>query len=244
GRMQFWKDRGGGMLTEEDMSVASQTVLLKALPEALRRDVLEHAAVRLLGRGETVFLQGEPAKHVYIVLSGWIKLFRIARNGAEAVVNVFTRQQSFAEAVALSAEPYRVNAEAVTCCRLMAIDAHRFTATMRAGPEVCLAVLAATLEHLHDLMRQVEQLKARTGAQRMGDFLLQHAGVTSGPCTVTLPYDKSLIAGRLGMKPESLSRAINRLREAGVSVRQNDAAIADVERLRAFVEQNRAELWQ
>jgi len=51
---------------------------------------------------------------------------------------------------------------------------------------------------------------------------------------VTLPYDKNLIAGRLGMKPESLSRAFAKLRAQGVTVRQNHAAIADVERLQSY----------
>ena len=46
-----------------------------------------------------------------------------------------------------------------------------------------------------------------------------------------LPYDKALIAGRLGMKPESLSRAFAKLRELGVRVNQSSAAISSVSRL-------------
>ena len=47
-----------------------------------------------------------------------------------------------------------------------------------------------------------------------------------------LPYDKTLIAGRLGMKPESLSRAFSRLRLHGVTIDQSSAVIDSVERLR------------
>jgi hypothetical protein len=47
---------------------------------------------------------------------------------------------------------------------------------------------------------------------------------------VTLPYDKVLIAGRLGMKPESLSRAFARLKDQGVTISQNVAEIDDVGR--------------
>jgi len=229
---------------EQDIESARATLLLRTLPDDVRADVLAGARVDRLGRGETVFLHGAPAAHVFLVLQGWIKLFRITPSGSEAIVGVFTRGQTFAEAAALSGLEYPVNAEAVTDCRLMAFEAEAVIAAMRRRPEVSLAVLAATYHHLHDLVRQIEQLKARTGAQRVGDFLLEHATVESGACTVTLPYDKSLIAGRLGMQPESLSRALYKLREAGVRVRQNDAAIADIARLRAFVEQDRAELWR
>ena len=60
---------------------------------------------------------------------------------------------------------------------------------------------------------------------------------------MTLPYDKVLIAGRLGIKPESLSRAFARLRGTGVMVKQNHAAIADVKKLREYVEKDRAVSW-
>jgi len=111
-------------------------------------------------------------------------------------------------------------------------------------PELGTAILAATFQHLHELVGQVERLKAQTGAQRVAEFLLDLCPADAGSCTVTLPYDKVLIAGRLGIKPESLSRAFARLREAGVTVRQNHAAIADINGLREFVEQDRADFWR
>jgi CRP-like cAMP-binding protein len=114
---------------------------------------------------------------------------------------------------------------------------------MKSRPELATAIVASTFRHLHSLIAQVEQLKAHTGAQRVAEFLLELCPVDEGACAVTLPYDKVLIAGRLGMKPESLSRAFARLRGTGVMVRQNHAAIADVEKLREYVEEDRAASW-
>jgi CRP-like cAMP-binding protein len=90
---------------------------------------------------------------------------------------------------------------------------------------------------------QLEQLKAQTGAQRVAEFLLTLCQNSAGGCEVTLPYDKMLIAGRLGMKPESLSRAFSRLKAAGVSVSRNHAEIADIEALREYAETDRADSW-
>ena len=55
-----------------------------------------------------------------------------------------------------------------------------------------------------------------------------------------LPYDKVLIAGRLGMKPESLSRAFAKLKPVGVRITQNTADIADLDALRDYVEDDPA----
>ena len=94
------------------------------------------------------------------------------------------------------------------------------------------------------VVAQIEALKARTGAQRVAGFLLELCEAEKGPATVVLPYDKNLIAGRLGMKPESLSRAFSRLRrDAGVRVAANVATIRDVEALQRFAIRDPALAW-
>ena len=223
--------------------IAREALILKSLPQDLAQELLGNASSRAYARGETIFLQGEPAEQVFIVLEGWVKLFRLTPNGTEAVVGVFTQGHSFAEAAVFSGVPYPVAAEAVTDCQLLAIPARTILSRMRARPELCLSVLASSFKHLHGLVSQIEQLKAHTGAQRLAEFLVDLCPVETGACTITLPYDKSLIAGRLGMKPESLSRAFGRLREQGVSVSHNQAAIRDVESLRDYVEEDRALAW-
>lgn len=223
--------------------IAREALILKSLPQDLAQELLGNASNRAYVRGETIFLQGEPAEQVFIVLEGWVKLFRLTPNGTEAVVGVFTQGHSFAEAAVFSGVPYPVAAEAVTDCQLLAIPARTILSRMRARPELCLSVLASSFKHLHGLVSQIEQLKAHTGAQRLAEFLVDLCPVREGACTITLPYDKSLIAGRLGMKPESLSRAFARLRELGVSVTQNHAAIHEVGRLRDYIDEDRAMAW-
>lgn len=231
------------ILKPEHQLIALNSLLLSGAPAPVVEAVLAAARVRNFDRGATVFLQGERASAIYIVAEGWIKLYRIAPNGAEAVVGVFTKGRSFGEAVAFRHDVYPVAAEAVTDCSLIRIEADSFLRLMRENPEIAISILSATFVHLHGLVSQVEQLKAQTGAQRVAEFLLELAPCTEGACTVTLPYDKVLIAGRLGMKPESLSRAFAKLRDNGVMVRQNHAAIADVAALRDYAEEDPAIAW-
>ena len=133
--------------------------------------------------------------------------------------------------------------EAVTDCRLAQVQASFILETMRSRPELCEGMLASTFQHLQSLIGQVEQLKAHSGAQRLAEFLLELCHAEKGACTVTLPYDKNLIAARLGMKPASLSRAFARLRELGVTVTQNHAAIDSIGALWDYVEEDRAAAW-
>src|SRR5690606_38853646 len=174
---------------------------------------------------------------------GWVKLYRIAANGAEAVVGVMTRGQSFGEPIALRRAAYPVSATAATDCRLIALPAHAILDHLRARPEAAISILASTFLHLQGLVEQIEQLKARSGTQRVAEFLLDLCPEGADSANVTLPYDKILIAGRLGMKPESLSRAFARLRDHGVSISQTSANIASVQALRELTRADSAAPW-
>ncbi len=221
-------------VTPEQSDIARQSQLLVNFPDAIADAALKRSIVKHFRHGEVIFSHGDPAHSVHIVLDGWVKLYRVAPSGTEAVVGVFTRGRSFGEAVALQGGAYPVTGEAATDCTLVVVRAAELTSIMNSNPEICIAVLASTFAHLQSLVGQLEQLKAHTGAQRVAEFLVQLAPVAEGPCLVTLPFDKILIAGRLGMKPESLSRAFVRLREIGVTIRQTRAEIADIHALRLY----------
>lgn len=228
------------MLSDADNKIARHSIILRNTPDDAALSLMGTSSVLSVNRGETVFMQGDAATSLYIVLDGWVKLFRLTPTGTEAVVGVFTRGDSFGEGVAFCDDVYPVTAEAVTNARVMQLRASRLLEMMKDRPELCLAMLASTFRHLRSLVTQIEQLKAQSGPQRIAEFLLDLCPVEEGACEVTLPYDKVLIAGRLGMKPESLSRAFVRLRDIGVRIIQNSAQISDIARLRAYVEEDRA----
>ncbi|MBO9411678.1 MULTISPECIES: Crp/Fnr family transcriptional regulator [unclassified Ruegeria] len=217
-------------------AIARQSLLLRSFPDQHVETLLSHAIWRQYDRGETIFLQEETAKAVHVVIAGWVKLFRMTPNGAEAVVSVFKRGDSFGEAVALRNVPYPVSAEAVSNCEVMHIPSPVLISLMKEDPEIGISILASTFTHLHSLVAQLEQLKAQTGAQRVAEFLLNLCDSDEGGCEVSLPYDKMLIAGRLGMKPESLSRAFSRLKKVGVQIDRSHAEISDIDALRRYVE--------
>lgn len=232
------------MLDPKDAGTARESVLLASLPPDLADTILARSSVKSYRRSATIFLQGEIAEKIYVVLEGWVKLFRTTPTGAEAVVGIFTRGQSFGEPVALEGTSYPVTAEAVTNTRILVVSAKLLSAMMRERPEVALAVVSATFRHLHGLVAQIEQLKAHTGAQRVAEFLLELCDRNTGSCTITLPYDKALMAGRLGMKPQSLSRAFNRLEPVGVQISYNQATIADIEKLGEYMARDRSAPWK
>jgi CRP-like cAMP-binding protein len=217
--------------TLAELELAGQVPMFNGLkPEALNV-LLSEARVIKLRPGRGLFCQGEPANAFFVIVDGWVKLYRITPAGDEAVLNVLTKGESFADAVAFTAGRYPATASAVTPARIMVIPADHVLNCAREMPDVAIAMIASTSQHLHRLVQQIEQLMSHSATQRVAVFLASLAPTTRGPCKIKLPYDKSLIAGRLGLKPESLSRVFARLRSLGVEVRASTVEVRDMGQL-------------
>ena len=137
----------------EILAAIANATILAGVSDPLRARILGSAHIRRAGIGETIFLQGEAARAVYIVAEGWVKLYRMAPSGTEAVLSVLTRGRSFGEAVALRDLPYPVSAEAITDVTLVRIDAAQLRQQMLDRREVARAY---TREHGEDLPEVVQ----------------------------------------------------------------------------------------
>ncbi len=199
--------------------------------------LLNDSAVRVHGKRKTLFLQGDPATHFFVVLSGWVKLYRLRPDGAEVVVEIFGPGESFAEGAMHMPEGYPVSAEMVEDGRLLEVPTEAFGQRVREDPDLAISMLASMAVRLKAFVNRIEKAETHTAAQRVADFLLKFgrpAGPGAARVIVHLPYDKQLIANRLGMKPETFSRALSALRERGVRVEGARVEIRDRRALQRF----------
>jgi CRP-like cAMP-binding protein len=223
------------VLSQSELKTAKRSVLFRSVPDEMLQNLLGDSHKRKVARGATLFVQGDPATHMYVILEGCVKLIRITPGGEEIVVAVYSEGDSFGEAVALKGGQYPVTVEAVQDSVLMQVETRVVFDTLRSDPDLAVAMLSSTFSHLHELVMEIENLKALSGAQRLATFLISLAPVEDGPCSLVLPYDKVLIAKRLGMKPESLSRSFANLRKQGVSVKRQSVDVEDITQLKDFV---------
>ena len=223
--------------------IIAHSPIFRGVSERTLSKLAQISGLRTYTRGATLFLQGDQAHSIGIVASGWVKLFRIAPNGNEAVVRVFSEGESFGEVVALRHTAYPVSADAASDCTMLWVDANRLLGLIREDSEVAVTMLSSTFIHLHELVNQIEQLKSQNGAQRVAAFLAGLCVREEGAERVVLPYDKALIAAQLGIKPESLSRAFAKLAAQGVRIKHNEAVIENVATLRAYSEEDPGNAW-
>ena len=221
-------------MNEKEWDLINSAPLFDGVPDEAVRRLIGNRGAREYDKGVILFQQGTPADAFYFILDGWVKIYRISPRGSETIVGVFTRGQSFAEAAIFDGAEYPVFAEVIVPSRLLCIDAKNFRRLVHEEPDLALAMLASCSKHLKYLVEQLEQLKRLSAPRRIANFLVGLCQSSGGKCIVTLPYEKSLIAKRLGMQPESFSRAMLKLRDLGVTMERERIAIDDIEALRDF----------
>lgn len=221
----------------EDIDRLRRLAFFRGVPDGLLPWLAADAEKRRVAKSAVIFEQGEPVTHFYIVLSGWVKIFRPRADGTEAVIEVFGPGESFAEAALFMPGGYPASAQAVEEGCVLRIPADSWIDKLRERPELAAAMLSALAAQLKRLAGRIETAGGRTASRRAAEFLLKVCPPGDGgeAPRVRLPYEKHLIANRLGMKPETLSRALAVLRRHGAVVEGRDARIVDREALRRHV---------
>ncbi len=223
-------------MKRQDLEILRRVPLFAGLDETQLDELLRDATVRDYHKGQLLFQQGDTADSFYVVLGGWVKIFRLTPDGEQAVMALFTLGETFAEAAMFMGGPFPASAEVTEDARLLRIQSGPFRKRLHAKPEIAVAMLASVSRRMHYLIGQIEQLQLRSGTQRVAHFLLKQCPAREGPAEIVLPYDKALIASRLGMKPESFSRALARLRDLGVRTARSRVSISDTAALARYCE--------
>jgi CRP/FNR family transcriptional activator FtrB len=204
------------------------------------RDLLDGAQVLDLGHEYELYREGDPVRHFYVVLDGHVEL-SVESGGRRSVVEVVKRPSLLGDAAMFGAGHYLMTARVLTHARLLAIPAPEFRKRLEGRMDLMLHMLTTMSLRLRMLVRQIAELKLKTTAQRLGSFLLSLVDKESGRAELRFPYDKKLVADQLGMKPESLSRALAKLAKLGVDSRpDNLVVVADITKLRDFCAEDEA----
>jgi CRP-like cAMP-binding protein len=193
------------------------------------------SVLRSFETGTRVFAQGDLDVPFCILVSGQMSFFRTAPDGTVTVVDVVHPTGYTGLQAVLTQMPVLTGVEAVAPSRAILIDGSGLRAMLKDEPSLATALLRAEAMDFRSLVLQVCDLKLRTTAQRLGYYLLELApDKTSNSATLRLPFDKRLLAARLGCRQENLSRAFATLREQGVETRGARVVLHDIPRLRDY----------
>jgi CRP/FNR family transcriptional activator FtrB len=220
---------------EAAVDLIGSVPLFEGLEPALRGRIGAIAGVMTAEPGMILAHQGVLPGCLHVLLEGRIALSSTAADGTTALVEILHPVEHFVLASVLTRLPYLMSARAVTACQLLTIDGDRLLDLVEREAPLANALLRSVSREFRIMVRQVRDLKLRTAAQRLGCFLLALApDESASTADFRLPFDKGLLAARLGCRQENLSRAFATLRAYGVETHGSRVILHDIPRLKAL----------
>ncbi|MEQ1756488.1 MAG: helix-turn-helix domain-containing protein [Micropepsaceae bacterium] len=204
--------------------------LFAPLPEATLERIAEISGLQRFSDHGFLFREGEEPDFVYCFIEGGVVLVG-GVGSQEAVIEFFGPGESVLLPAALLGLPYLVSARATSDGQALLIPAGKLRSLI--DEDVALAAQCARVlsRHWRVLINQIKEIKTQGAAERLAHFLISQAEKTHGPVAFALPGMKKEVATRLGIKPETLSRTLRKLRDFGVESDGDTIRISSLERL-------------
>jgi CRP/FNR family transcriptional regulator, dissimilatory nitrate respiration regulator len=208
--------------------VLANVALFRGVAQRQIADLAARAKAIHLRRGATVCAQGSCLPGLYAIAYGQVKLaFR--GEGEERVTRIAGPVETFGLAAAILGRPAPYEAVAIDDSLLVMVPSAAVLQMVDNDPRFARAVIVDLAERTMTLLAEVEAGALHGGVQRLAGYL--HALTGNGEnktCTVRLPTTKTVIASRLGIKKETLSRLLRDLVHRGlIAVEQREIAVLD-----------------
>jgi len=192
--------------------------LFATLPEAEFSRLMEKARLHKLRKEDFLFRQGTDATHFYYVVKGTIKLYRMMTDGSEKIIELVPAGMTFGEALMFNANSkYPVTAQAAENSTVVCFNNSDYLTLLKTFPDLALQLLSGITVRLRARINEIEVLSLKNASHRVVRYLIGLTMSSSEPCRqFKLPAEKRLIAGQLGIRPETFSRVIAHLKEEGI----------------------------
>ena len=214
------------------LGVVSRLKLFWGIPPAQIAEVVNHCWTIAARPGDVIARPDERLPGVFAMTYGVAKLALRGAEHEERVLRIVNAGQTFGEASALLGRTARYAALALSDCKLIVIPSESILALIDGDPRLGRNVVKVLAERNLELVEELEAATTRRGAQRLASYLHSLAQSAAGSGTVHLPVRKAVVAARLGLQKETLSRLLQQFSSAGlIAVSHRDIAILNAGRL-------------
>jgi CRP/FNR family transcriptional regulator len=227
-------------MTTDKVTALKRTALFKELDDNTLSLIAEHAAPRHYRKNEVLFLAGEEAHGLFVIVSGSVRAFRESE-GREQVIHVERAGATVAEVPVFDDGTYPSTVVAEEDTHTLFLFKQDVRQLSLQHPEIPLAAVKVLASRLRRCAELVEALSLKEVGQRVARFLVAEARrhgqpATNGIC-LTLTQTNQQIAARVGSVREVISRTLSRLQHDGLIVLQDrKLTIPDLEALSSFAD--------
>ena len=183
--------------------------------------------------GETVMMEGDDARGLYWLESGWVKVVKYSPSGREQILSFIKAKQTFNEVGAFSKLPNPATVIALEPVEILVIPKEDIRSFIREDADFSQHVIEVMATRLNHLVMLVEDLSLRQVTSRLARLIQGEAvdGILSRPEW----YTQTELASRLGTVTDVVQRSLRKLEEDGIiEVARDQIKIVDPEKINSI----------
>jgi len=195
--------------------VLRRASLFAGLDDGHLEELVSRSRRRQYDARQTLFLEGDKAQGLYVVVSGRVKVYKTSPKGREQTLMIMGRGEPVGEVAVLSGESYPASAETLEPTEALYVPRQAFLDMVSREPEVAMRLLSALSARLRSFASLIEDLSLREVGERLAAYLLSLATEGRADEVIELEMSKTELSAAVGTVPETLSRAFQQLSRAG-----------------------------
>jgi CRP/FNR family transcriptional activator FtrB len=222
-------------MRRQDTAAIRELPLFQGIGEGTFEDLMERSFLQHFPPGVVLIQENDPADFLHLVVEGLVEMFGTTGK-RQTTLSILRPVEAFILAAVLNEQVYLQSARTLKKSRILMIPSGKVRESMRSDLGFMDAITLELARGYRGAIRDLKNLKLRSGTKRLANFLLRQEVVQGGAGEVLLEFEKKTLASRLGMTPENLSRAFAELRRQGVKVDGSHIRLPRREELARFAE--------
>lgn len=148
--------------------------LFESLPDPALEELFATAHPRTVEAGGFFFMQGDEARHMYVLTQGRVKLTQVSAEGQQVGMRMVAAGQMFAGIAILSPKKgYPVSAEAQQDCAALAWEGRALRALADRYPALSLGIMDAMRAYIEEMQSRFRELSTERVERRVARALLR-----------------------------------------------------------------------
>jgi len=190
-------------------------------------EIFENLPSRKLNKGQILIYEGDTIRNIYLIVSGYVKVYSIHINGAQRTIIVYAPGESFPLVSFLSGQGIaRYFYECMVDVELKVMPQQNFQEKIHSNLDLGEKLIAYSYVMSNQFIERIETLSAHSARQKVAALLSYLAAKmgeeSSGKTRLDLPLTSQEIADMCGLTRETASMQLQRMKKEGlISGRRN-----------------------
>jgi CRP/FNR family transcriptional activator FtrB len=221
---------GGTPMRASEVAEMSRLPLFRGVAADRVTAMLEASFLQRFPERVELAREAEPADFLHVIVDGQVEIYS-AHLDRETTVAVLGPGQIFIVAAVVLDRIYLKSARSLTPARILLVPAKAVRACFAEDAAFARALAVELAVAYRLVVKDLKNQKLRPGLERLANWLLACRTERDNASRFELPFEKKVLAARLGIAPEVLSRSFAALAPYKVKVTGTTIEIRDVETL-------------